>query len=392
VGGGDVPPPSFEVGVEKKVRGLLSRAQECIANGSFEQAEEYLHGVLVLRPTPYDASTPTSLSSHTLAHLWLGYARQHSGDITQATQWYRDGIGALPDTDPQRPWALLNYAECLASSGRVSDAVKVGDEGVGCVRDVYGPQSSEYGAALANMAALFTASNNLEQALKYSQEAYNVMQQTVGKQNRYSEGTYHSLCYILNRLGREHEIEKVKADWANESASVPTEATAALTQRLNEFLNFLQTESPKKGIDPPGLIRSRALINDMLNAFIDSLRASGRALDVQMEEDLRAAVLASLDTPPTELQAAHVVDQALTTGELSDVQLRRAMPVEVEEEETHVVKDVDEDEDVEWLDDDEDVDDDEGDEGDEGDDEDDDDDEEEDSDDSDDDDDHPKRK
>ncbi len=153
----------------------LQDALELLAHGQAAEAE------VVVTNAAKQAKRQFGSGSHPLACAYADMARLHyrTGDFKRAaTEFRHAGDSPMPAEPQQRADRLgfmFGYAACLDALGKPLESEKVFRQCVEFARNLHGPETPGYAAALEPLAAHLLKVGQPEEAARLTDEAYDIL-------------------------------------------------------------------------------------------------------------------------------------------------------------------------------------------------------------------------
>ena len=153
----------------------LQDALELLAQGRAAEAE------VVVTSAAKQAKKQYGSGSHPLACAYADMARLHyrTGDFKRAaTEFRHAGDSPMPEGQDQRTERLafmFGFAACLDALDKPLEAEKVLHQCVEFARNLHGPDTAGYAAALGSLAAHLLKEGQTEEAFRLTEEAFEIL-------------------------------------------------------------------------------------------------------------------------------------------------------------------------------------------------------------------------
>ena len=153
----------------------LQAARELLAQGQAAEAE------VAVTKAARQAKAQFGSGSHPLSCAYADMARLHfrTGDYKRAaTEFRHAGDSPMPSEPHQRAERLafmFGFAACLNAMERTAEAEKVLRQCVEFARNLHGPETAGYAAALEPLASHALKTNDLGEAARLADEAYDIL-------------------------------------------------------------------------------------------------------------------------------------------------------------------------------------------------------------------------
>eukprot|EP00007_Cunea_sp_BSH-02190019_P008205 CAMPEP_0174236336 /NCGR_PEP_ID=MMETSP0417-20130205/5493_1 /TAXON_ID=242541 /ORGANISM="Mayorella sp, Strain BSH-02190019" /LENGTH=374 /DNA_ID=CAMNT_0015314955 /DNA_START=163 /DNA_END=1287 /DNA_ORIENTATION=- len=275
---------------------LAQKGRESLQNEQFAEAEKTLENVLLLLKDDISSDLENVKKEKTRLQIEVAFARQSQGKFGEAESLYAEALSMMAQGDDALSTAvfLINYAECLSNTDKLEMAIEIAQKALPLAEKAWGKGSEFHSGLVSNVAIYLSQAERYDEALGFCETAVESLTIALGPVHSITQSAVSNMVSVLTALGREEEANQLRDKYNNpmDTMELPgvDQDDSAAQEHADRIVKQLEKESPRRSLDPMGVLENAMLANDQLNLFIERWKKAGLPLDDSVAAALRSEV------------------------------------------------------------------------------------------------------